>query len=190
MELLPNLPDALLYFLPGFVGVKVFYTFGLKTARTDFEWGIWSVLASVLLFMVTAPIRTALALADNSAISRFGLVVLAALLGVLAAWLWNAVLAPRWRWRFTPEPWDMIYFTAVAKNLQAVVELNDGREAQGDIVWMGLASEGSTRSITLANVQMSGDNGGWVSLAPGEELHIPEDAMRVLRLVKFEPKPT
>jgi hypothetical protein len=82
----------------------------------------------------------------------------------------------------------MAYHDAVTKKRQAFVELNDGREVQGDIAWMGLVSEGSSRAITLINVQISDGHGKWTALPPDEQLHVPEDAMHLLRLVQFEPR--
>jgi hypothetical protein len=188
MELLANLSDALLYFLPGFVGLKIFYTFGLKTNRTDIEWGIWSVMASVLLYGTTEPIREHLALSDTATSTRVLLLALAGLCGAVAAWLWNALLAPRWRGRFLSEPWDLAYFEAVRGRRQAFVELDDGREIQGDIVWMGLVSEGGSRAVTLTNVQVSDGRGEWTLLPANDQLHVPESAIQLLRLVPFEPK--
>jgi hypothetical protein len=188
VELLANIPDALLYFLPGFVGLKIFYTFGLKTARTDVEWAIWSVMASVLIYATTAPIRAEVGLSDTATATHVLLLLLACLLGAIGAVVWNRWMAPRWRGTFVVEPWDMAYHDAVTKKRQAFVELNDGREVQGDIAWMGLVSEGSSRAITLINVQISDGHGKWTALPPDEQLHVPEDAMHLLRLVQFEPR--
>jgi hypothetical protein len=188
MELLANIPDALLYFLPGFVGLKVFYTFGLKTARTDAEWAIWSVMASVLLYSLTEPIRAHFSLSDTATTTRVLLLLLACLMGAVGALIWNRLMAPRLRGVFLAEPWDMAYNSAVAEKRQAFVELDDGREIQGDIVWMGIVSEGGSRAITLTNVQMSDGVGEWITLPPGDQLHVPEPAIHLLRLVPFEPR--
>jgi len=79
----------------------------------------------------------------------------------------------------------MAYSEAIAQKLQAVVELRDGREVYGDILWMGLAGEGSPRSLTLGSVQVSGGQGRWTALPGNHQLHVPESSVRVLRLVPF-----
>ena len=185
MELLSNLSDSLLFFLPGFVCLKVFYVLGLKTTRTDLEWAVWSVMSSVLLFPATVPLRSMLGLGDTSAVARAILILFAFLVGSIGATTWNRVVAPRWRWRFVAEPWDLAYYDAVANKLQVAIELADGREAVGDMIWMGLVGEGSSRSITLGNVQISDGAGVWTKLDKSNQLHIPEASIGLLRLVPF-----
>jgi uncharacterized protein DUF6338 len=41
--------DTLRLLIPGFVALKLFYLFGLKTKRSDLEWTLWSVLVAAPL---------------------------------------------------------------------------------------------------------------------------------------------
>lgn len=187
MDLVRNLSDAFLYFFPGFLGLKAFYVFGLRTQRTDLEWGVWSVLLSVALSALADPIRAGLGIDASAGLYRAALVGTGLGAGLLLVLVWNSRLIRKQRWRFVAEPWDIAYLTAIDDDLQAVVELADGREVYGDIAWMGLSGEGSSRSITLANVQVSDGDGAWMLLPPEEELHIPEATIKVLRLIPYHP---
>jgi hypothetical protein len=48
--------DTLKLLVPGFVLLKLFYWFALRTKRSDSEWVIWSVLASVPIGLITSRI--------------------------------------------------------------------------------------------------------------------------------------
>jgi Family of unknown function (DUF6338) len=39
--------DTIQFLIPGFVLMKVFYFFGLRTQRSDAQWVLWSILATV-----------------------------------------------------------------------------------------------------------------------------------------------
>jgi hypothetical protein len=184
--LVGTLSDALLFFLPGFVALKLFYTFGLKSTRTDFEWTVWSVLASLVLFAATEPLRRWLALDPNDVPNHLLLMGVGVVSGLSAAWCWNLRAIRIWRLQFIAEPWDLLWATARQFELQAVVELDDGREVQGDIEWMGLSGEGSSRSITFVNAQITNDS-DWLKLPSGDRFHIPESSVHILRLVPYEP---
>lgn len=180
-----ELVQILLYVLPGFIGLKVVYLFGIRQRRTDLEWTIWSIALSSIAFIVAAPVRAWLGLGDTGA-KAIALSYPAALL--MAAGLVVVLRLPtirRQRWRLIAEPWDMAYAEAIDRKLQIVVELHDGREVYGDMLWMGLAGEGAARSVTIGNAQMSDGDGEWAMLPADQELHIPESSIRLLRLVPF-----
>lgn len=40
---------TLTYVAPGFVALKIFYLFGLRSRRSDLEWTIWSLVTSVVV---------------------------------------------------------------------------------------------------------------------------------------------
>lgn len=183
-----EIADALLFFIPGFVALKIFYAFGLKSNRTDLEWVVWSLLTSQLIFVLTEPVRQYFQLTPEDGLSRVAALTLSVFIGFGAVYLWDLRPVRAWRWRFIPEPWDMALLTAVDKKLQAVVQIGDGREFQGDIEWMGLSGEGASRSITLINVQVGQGDGTWLDLPLGQRIHIPEQSVLFLRLVAFEPK--
>jgi hypothetical protein len=187
VDLVQNLSDAFLYFFPGFLGLKVFYVFGLRTQRTDLEWGVWSVFLSVVLSVLADPVRSWVGVKADDGLYRAALVAAGLIAGLLLVVMWNSRLIRTQRWRLVAEPWDIAYWKAIDDDLQASVELIDGREAYGDIAWMGLRGEGSSRSITLANVQISDGEGAWTSLPPDEEVHIPEATVKLLRLVPHVP---
>jgi hypothetical protein len=52
--------DTLVLVLPGFVALKIFYLGGIRTRRSDIEWFIWSLLASVPLAALSVLVRDGL----------------------------------------------------------------------------------------------------------------------------------
>jgi hypothetical protein len=187
VDLVTNLTEAFLYFFPGFVGLKTFYVFGLRTRRTDIEWAVWSILLSVILYSTVGSWLSSLHVDLSSATGRLTLTAAGLAGGLGLAWIWNRRVVRSQRWRLVAEPWDLAYWRAMDQNLQAVIELQDGREAYGDIEWMGLSGEGASRSLSLVNVQMTDGQGHWQHLGSETELHVPEASIRLLRLVPFVP---
>lgn len=49
--------DTIRLLVPGFVALKVFYAFGLRTRRSDLEWTVWSVLAAAVIDLLVGPAR-------------------------------------------------------------------------------------------------------------------------------------
>jgi Family of unknown function (DUF6338) len=47
---------AITYLIPGFIALKILYVFGFRSKRSDIEWALWSLLASLAL----APLITEL----------------------------------------------------------------------------------------------------------------------------------
>jgi hypothetical protein len=79
--------STLALLVPGFVALKIFYRFALRTERTDAQWAIWSILATV-------PIgagATLLHRADDGL--RFAIAVgIGVAAGVAGALLWRLLL--------------------------------------------------------------------------------------------------
>ena len=48
--------DTLRLLVPGFVALKVFYWFGLRTKRADWEWTLWAILISSPIALAAAVI--------------------------------------------------------------------------------------------------------------------------------------
>jgi len=98
-----DVADTLRLLVPGFVALKVFYLLGLRTKRSDAQWAIWSVLATVPLTALAALIH---APNDNA---RLGwALAIAVTAGALGSLLWARVLV-RWeylRTRTAIRAWD------------------------------------------------------------------------------------
>jgi hypothetical protein len=181
-----ELVQILLYVLPGFIGLKIVYVFGIRQRRTDLEWIIWSIALSTAAFVLVSPVRDWLGLPETNPLAVVLSYPAAFLLAGILLVGWQLPVVQQQQWRLIAEPWDMAYADAISRHLQAVVELQDGREVYGDILWMGLAGEGSARSITVGSVHVSDADGKWVLLPEDQELYIPESSIRLLRLVPFE----
>lgn len=93
------------YLVPGFIGLKVFYVAGLRTRRSDFAWTVLSVAASAVLnFAVT----TYGGVTDPS-YRAADATVLGVAVALLAAFVWQRYLAPRWRHLFDRQVWDDLF---------------------------------------------------------------------------------
>jgi Family of unknown function (DUF6338) len=127
--------DTITYLIPGFLLLKMFYAFGLRTKRTDAQWVIWSIVASVPL---------------NAAVSAFRIspqLISFLVTGSLAV-LSGYALALCWRWLLRKRPslrllgsiraWD----TVLNRPQWVQIELDDGT------MYMGAPSEFATSSET------------------------------------------
>lgn len=86
---------------PGFVFLKALALSGGQHHRLQWEWVVWSVLASVPIAAGTAGLMDAFAQPSNSGIAEWeaGLRFLfAATLGVVAGLMWSSARRSRWRW--------------------------------------------------------------------------------------------
>ena len=54
-----DVADSLLLLGPGFVLLKTIYLFGGQRQRSEWEWVVWSVLASVVLANIAVPLASA-----------------------------------------------------------------------------------------------------------------------------------
>ena len=97
--------------LPGFVALKVFYIGGQRTKRADWEWVLWSVLASVPIALVAEAL---LGWAGGSGAypdRKFFFSLLVAVLGAaLAAGMWRYLRRrfPRIREKASLQAWDAV----------------------------------------------------------------------------------
>jgi hypothetical protein len=139
-----DLVVTLLYVLPGFVALKIFYVLGLRRRRSDLEWTLWSVLAAaplgaaaMTLWPATGQehVRIAIALA------------LGAALGLLLVGLWHAAVR---RWpdlilHTSARAWD-----SVLPQAQWVqVWTNDGKVISGAPRVIAISSETDTLDLYL-----------------------------------------
>jgi hypothetical protein len=85
-----DVADTVRLLLPGFVALKAYYVFGLRTKRSDAQWVLWSILASVPLGALASYVHAP----DDSTHLWLGL-GFAVLLGVGLGVLWTR-LAQRW----------------------------------------------------------------------------------------------
>jgi hypothetical protein len=100
-----DIEGTLRFVVPGFVALKLFYVFGLRTRRTDLELTLWSVLVAAVInaFVerLTPPdVATRLALALVSAATGAGVAV--------AAWRMIVRRRPQTAAGISPRAWDAI----------------------------------------------------------------------------------
>lgn len=55
--------------LPGFIALKVLYTFGFQSKRTDLEWAVWSLLGSLALAPVTSGLARQLGISNPTSVA-------------------------------------------------------------------------------------------------------------------------
>jgi hypothetical protein len=79
--------DTLRLLIPGFILMKVFYSFGLKTKRSDAQWVLWSLLAAAPIAAVAGAIRPKQDL--GTLVLALALAVLA---GALFALMWTGIV--------------------------------------------------------------------------------------------------
>src|SRR5207248_3334110 len=103
--------DTLRFLLPGFVLVKLFYQFGVRTKRTDADWLLWGILASAPIDLIVSTwIPLPRSSADSGGIRLGAALLIAVALGIAAACLWKRMLR---RWpsisvSFSPRAWEQV----------------------------------------------------------------------------------
>lgn len=144
-----DLRDAVLLLAPGFIALWVYTTFGRRRPRTDWQWAVWSVIASIPLDYVTrwlvgnGPRLVAMPPELADGLTRLALAVLA---GFLLALGWNRLRRWPWRWAryladvLTDSLWDMTLEDAEYLDRSLEVETVDGWRYYG---WYKVAREDS-----------------------------------------------
>jgi len=96
---------TLRFVVPGFVALKVFYVFGLKTRRTDLEWMLWSLLGAAVVDAAVGLLNP-----PDANVRLFVALTLALLSGGIGVAVWRAVVK-RWparRMGASRRAWDAI----------------------------------------------------------------------------------
>lgn len=100
--------DTLRLLVPGFLALKIFYVFGLRTRRSDLEWTLWSVLTAAL---IAALVDGVVAVVPSFADVRLALALVAGVVtGILLSAAWTAATryVPWARARASRMAWDVI----------------------------------------------------------------------------------
>jgi hypothetical protein len=173
---LPNvdaIQSAILFLAPGFIALKLFSLFGAQRPRSQFEWTIWSVLASLPLAVAARAVVRFLDYVDwldrdtflsfweisPEDVLRFGLAVLA---GLAFAWLWKRDRAARLREHVADSAWDWHIEWAYIKDRRLrVVLVEDGKEVtyRG---WVGRSAREDTAAepwLCLKEPERQGSDG-------------------------------
>lgn len=58
---------AITWLLPGFVALKILYSFGFRSKRSDLEWAIWSLLGSAAIAPITPLVAERFGVAKSAA---------------------------------------------------------------------------------------------------------------------------
>ena len=132
-----DLLRAVLVVGPGFVLLKVLYLFGGQHKRLEWEWAVWSVIASLPLAAVAGllvtwgeGIKGPFPRDGVEVSSRF---VLAVVVGLFLAWLWSRIRRSDntqlrvFRRNLEDSAWDFILYEAAWKDsgVEVVVESED-----------------------------------------------------------------
>ena len=95
--------------MPGFLALKVFYVFGLRTRRTDLEWTLWSLLAAAVIdAAVGAVIFVAPAIVAVPRLVLALIIAIAAGFSLAGGWYLIGRVWPVARQRASRMAWDAI----------------------------------------------------------------------------------
>lgn len=147
---------TLRYVVPGFIALKVFYLFGLRTRRTDLEWTLWSILAA-------AAIDTAAGLLNPSDATKRLLIAVAL---ALAAGVVGALL-----WRLLVRQWPVLGIGAARRAWDAILPLPQWLQiwTKSDTLIFGRARVVAS-SVEADQLDIYVEEPQWVNIATGERL--------------------
>jgi hypothetical protein len=183
--------DTIALLLPGFVALKVFYQFGLKTKRTDLHWTLWSVLVAFLLAPVTRWVHDDLNVPIDPIWLGLGVGLAAGVLGVV---VWDAVLRrrPDFRLRVAPTVWDIVLrqpgWVQVATTdgrvlLGTIDQMTDTSETDDHDIYLTRASwvleDGTTKELAGQGVWIDRSHIQYIQLWPDPPAESDPDASRV-----------
>jgi hypothetical protein len=175
---LTELRDGALLLAPGFIALKVFYLFGVQRQRSQWEWVVWSVLASLPLDWVVRQVVPALNgrlhwqvdLLDGAA--RFFVALAAGILGSLA---WRLVARSRWRWfrerkrDVTDSAFDLVIEEAVREKRPIELVTREGEDTVSYRGWIHTVARESSQAepwMYISQVQVKAA-GGKFTKVPG-----------------------
>lgn len=172
MPTLEEAAAALRVVIPGFLALKVFYWFGLKTQRTDLELILWSLVLSLPLYGFAAWAQ------PQDDIGTLVLAILSGLaLGILLTLIW------RWLVRWRPEYRDYMLATAWDSVLTRPkggwfqVRTTDGVMYQG---WTQMAADSAQTAdldLYLWEPEYVDANGQAVPITGAEGVLIPKSSI-------------
>lgn len=135
--------------LPGFILMKIFYFFGLRTRQQDAQWYMWSILLGAPFAAVAGIIHPPPAswqiLGSGLAYAAFG--------GVFAVLVWRYVVVKTWpgiRVMATVGAWDTIFGRTGNTWLQ--ISTSDGRVLIGWPQYVGQLSDSTDPDMYLRDV--------------------------------------
>ena len=168
---------TLTYVAPGFVALKVFYLLGLRIKRSDLEWTIWSLVASVGV----AEVAVRLPIADAWQVSARFLVAVA--LGSLMSFAWIRAIH-RWplfgSWA-RARAWDSL----IPQKQWLQVGLTDGTIVSGQPRVVADSSDADQPDLYLEQVAWIRD--GMAVEMPGVEgVYLPGSAITYIQLLALD----
>jgi hypothetical protein len=166
--------DTLRLLVPGFIALKIFYLFGLRTRRSDLEWVIWSVLAAAA---IDAVVRLIPAGGPTLLIA----VALAVLFGLAAAVLWRLVASrrPAIRERSARMAWDAV----LSKPRWVQVWMRDGLTISGHTDLVADPVETDVLDLYLKDAAWIGADNEVVPMTGVEGVVIGRDAIAFVQVL-------
>jgi hypothetical protein len=168
--------DTLRLLVPGFVLMKTFYVFGLKTRRSDAQWVIWSLLAAVPVNGLTNVFHAG---KDNVTL------LLAVLIAVAAGWLlgmgWTSLLRfrPSWGASAMVRAWDVIFGRSQPPEwLQ--VKLTDKTVYSGRPPYAARSVDTDDLDLYLLNPAILSADGAYVALPGVEGVLVPRSQISAI----------
>ena len=180
---------ALRYLIPGFLAVKVFYWFGIKSRRTDLELTLWSVIAAavvnVAIDLLWPPTAQAAGSPTPDDYKRF---LLAGLVGLIV----GGIVAGVWRLAYRQSAWLRV-FVAVRSWDAVLAESNwlqvwtkDGKVFLGCITHMADPADTDDLDIYLSQPEAVDGDGQRTPILPETDgLLIARS--EILRVQVFKP---
>lgn len=171
--------DTIKLLAPGFVALKIFYQFGLRTRRTDLEWTLWSVLAA----FVIAPVGPWLTEQLDRDIEPIWLaLVVGAVLGIALSMGWIALVRvwPGARLYVSRMAWD-----AVLPNSRWIqVWTSDGRTVSGAVRNIADPAETDELDLYVEQPAWVDDAGNVTDMTGIEGLLIARDKIEYIQTFK------
>ena len=152
-----DVADTLRLLVPGFVALKVFYVLGLRTKRSDAQWAIWSVLATVPLSALAGVIH-----GPNDNLRLGWALAVAVAAGALGSLVWVKGLA-RWeylRTRTAIRAWDNV----LTDPRWVQIWTKDGKTLVGWTQTVALSTETDDLDIYIAAPSVADSTGAEVAL--------------------------
>jgi uncharacterized protein DUF6338 len=149
----PDIEATIRYLVPGFIALKVFYLFGLRTRRSDFGWTVLSIATAAILDSIVGLLGV-----QGRAERLLVATGLGVLLAVLAGLLWQEISSrsdvAMW---FARQAWDK----AFARPGWRQVWIEDGPIVLGAPTLVSESAETDDQDVYLEKPQ-------WVDRTTGE----------------------
>lgn len=156
---------ALALLVPGFVWMKIFYFYGLRTRKSDPQWFMWSVLLSAPV----ASLRAFVGLPTDRIDGVIVAILLALAGGLISVWVWRRVVEvwPSLRVTATVGAWDSVFGVPWGQWIQ--IKTRDGANYLGWPAYIGQRSDTDDPDIYLRQVDIVNADGSTLPLG-GEGL--------------------